>query len=284
MRKILPAGLLLALLVLTGLWFRERQKSALLRQQNAESRQQANEARAVLDAQSGSLQQQANQLQKLQEEKAEAVRLRGEVSRLRQQLQLKEAELARRAAATANMAAASTNSEASSPVQSFSAQVRATLAWNQTLVTGGWPTEPGKHCFVLVDAQKIPLSGEENEPQQLEIRTKYLELPDALVTRLGLANVVTDKNETQGQATLTREQAAAIFEAIKDQSGVDLLSAPTITTVNNREAQIKSVDVFKTPDGQEHELGPAVNVVPHIPVGGESVLLSVTAQLKRRAK
>jgi hypothetical protein len=278
MRKIIPIGLLLALGGLIFLTVRQRSASADLRRENALLRQQLVDIKQAHDALAESSRRQAEQWQKLQGEKGEAIRLRGEMTRLRQQL--REAELASRAAVRPTNSTSVDANAAKPMVESFRAVARARLAWSQTLVTGGWKTKEGKHTFVFVDASKIP----NEEPLQLDLRTKYLELPDELLAQHGLAGLISDKNDTTAQSSITREQMLALFESLKDQPGVDLLSAPTVTTLDGRQAQIKSVDVVTTPDGQQHELGPSVDIVPSVTANGESIDLTVIASLNRRSK
>ncbi len=280
MRKIIPACLLLALGGAIFLTVRQREEAENFRRQNGGLQQQVAEARQAHDAARELLRQQAEQVQKLQSEKDETIRLRGEVTRLRQQLKQKESELANRSALRQTNSVPTENAGPDSPVESFRAVVRARLAWNQTLVTGGWKTKEGKHTFVFVDATKIP----NEEPLQLDLRTKYLELPDELLAKHGLTGLVSDKNDSTAHSSISREQMRALFESLKDQPGVDLLSAPTVTTMDGRQAQIKAVDVIKTPNGQELELGPSVDIIPKATEDGEFIDLTVLAHLNRRSK
>lgn len=280
MRKIIPVCLLLALGGMVFLAVREWKETEMFRRHNAGLQRQIMEAMQAQEAAREMLRRQTEQIQKLQNERDEAIRLRGEVTRLRQQLKQKESELANRLAFRQTNAASTENAGIQPPVENFRAVVRARLAWNQALVTGGWKTREGKHTFVFVDATKVPNEG----PLQLELRSKYLELPDELLAKHGLAGLVSDQNDTTTHSSITREQMLALFESLKDQPGVDLLSAPTIITMDGGQAQIKSVDVIKTPDGQELELGPSVDIIPKATESGEFVDLTVQAQLNRRSK
>lgn len=238
------------------------------------------EAKQAHDAVRESLRQQAEQLQKLQSERDEAIRLRGEATRLRQQLKEQEAELANRAVRQRTNSSPTENAADKSMIESFRSVVQARLGWNQALVTGGWKTKERMHTFVLVDASKIPGEGS----QQLELRTKYLELPDAALANLGLAGLVSDKKDTTAHLTITREHMRALSKLLDEVPGSDLLSAPTITTMDGREAQIKSVDAFKAPDGQEFELGPRVSITPKVSETGDAIYLGVIAELNHRSK
>lgn len=280
MQKIIPVCLLLVLGGVIFLTVRQQKEAENFRRQNAGLQQQVAEAKQAHDAASESLRQQTEQIQKLQNERDEAIRLRGEVTRLRQQLKQKESELANRSALRQTNAASTENAGTQPPVETFRAVVRARLAWNQTLVTGGWKTKEGKHTFVFVDATKIP----NEEPLQLDLRTKYLELPDELLAKHGLAGLVSDKNDSTTHSSITREQMLALFESLKDQPGVDLLSAPTVTTLDGRKAQVTSLEVFKAPDGREFELGPRVSLTPKVTETGDAIDLGVIAELNHRSK
>jgi hypothetical protein len=280
MRKIIPVCLALVLGGMFFLMVRQREQAADLFQQNSGLQQQMAVVKQAHDSVLELLRKQSEQLQKLQSEKDEAIRLRGEVTRLRQQLKEQEAELANRAARQRTNASPTENAAYKPLVESFRSVVQARLGWNQTLVTGGWKTKEGMHTFVLVDATKVSGEG----PQQLELRTKYLEVPDDALANLGLAGLVSDKKDTTAHLTITREHMRALIKSLDGLPSTDLLSAPTITTLDGRQAQVKAVDVVKTPDGQQLEVGPSVDIVPSVTANGEFIDLTVLAHLNRRSQ
>lgn len=286
MRKVLFTGLLLLVAGITFLLMRERNENRRVRAQHADLLQRLVESEQTRDELVEVRRKQTDQLQRLQGQTAETARLRGEVSRLRQLLKQREMEMemANRPSGSRTNSSSARNVEPAFSIESFTATARARLAWSQTLVTGGWKTSEGKHCLVLVEPEKVSNSQSTGEPAQIMIRTKYLELSDQLLAQLGFSEMTSEKSDTSKQMILTRDQTTALFDALKDQPETDLLSAPVVTTLDGREAQIKSVDILKTPDGQEREMGPSVNLVPQISPGGESVDLSVVAQLNRRFK
>ncbi len=275
MRKILFTLLLLALGGMVWLTVSQRTRRLDWERQKAELHQQLMEAKSAQENAREKAREQADRLRKLEREKVEAIRLRGDIARLRQQSKEQEAELANRAARQRTNSAPTENAADKPMIESFRSVVQARLGWNQTLVTGGWKTKEGKHTFVFIDASKV----RNEEPLQLDYRTKYLELPDELLAKHGLAGLVSDKNDGTAHSAITREQMRALFESLKDQPGVDLLSAPSVTIMDGRQAQIKAVDPIKTADGQEVESGWSMDITGKATEDREFIDLTVQAHL-----
>jgi beta-lactamase regulating signal transducer with metallopeptidase domain len=102
---------------------------------------------------------------------------------------------------------------------------------------------------------------------------------------------------------LTREEFRQVMEGLEQQRGVNILSAPRITTVSGRQAQIKAVNVryvvtdldFSTnrpapgqagdevliqPVAQPFELGPVVDLLPNVWADNQTIGLTVLASVK----
>ena len=285
MRK---ATIICCLFLLTGLAcfvIRERAALAGLREENERWRRQWAELERAREASADVLRQQNDENLRLRADLGELARLRGETTRLRQELQAAAAAKKMAALTITNGALASApEAESLPPIEKYTANVRARLAWNQTLITGGWRTSEGKRCLVFVEPQKIEDGEDPGAPRQLTVRTKFMELSDDLLAQLGLAKLASDKNESSSQIVLTLEQTTALQETLKQNGGVDILSAPEITTLSGRQAQIKVVDILKTASGKEYEVGPIVDVVPSVSPNGDFVDMTVLAQLNRRSK
>jgi len=167
----------------------------------------------------------SRQIDSLKRDQEELVRLRGEVSRLR------------RPSAPAATAPAFTNvptSELTEPVpdrRSLIANVKARVPANGLLVTGGWETQPGRRALVLVGpVATVQADG----TVVVEISTRIVEAPEASLTRLGLDLRSGDKSTAQ--ALFEADQYTALIAAMEASEDFDVLSAPTITTADGRQA------------------------------------------------
>jgi general secretion pathway protein D len=103
--------------------------------------------------------------------------------------------------------------------------------------------------------------------------------------------------ETENRAmVLTDPQFRLVLKALKERSGVDLLSAPKVTTLSARQAQIK-VTTTRTlvmgvardpakPDGvvdlltSKEEMGPVVDITPVVGSDGYTIQLTVAATIR----
>jgi len=217
----------------------------------------------------------ATELERLRQAQSELLRLRGETSQLRRQL--KEELQARRAPAPKDSPPVPASTEETSPpVETFSATVHASLTSKQTLVTGGWTVPGGKRAVVLIEptiGAGADLAG------QVVIQARFVELSEEALARVGLGGLKSDGKESSSQTVLGPEQTALLIASLESTQGVNVLSAPKISTLDGRQAQIKCVNV-RTVAGEATELGPVVDVVPRLSPDGGSVDLSVVAQLR----
>ena len=221
------------------------------------------------------------ELARLRNEHSELLRLRGETAVLRAQLKSKGTK------AKPGEEPAPTTTE--SPVKIFTAKVDAELPPRQTLVTGGWPTTDGKRTFLLIEPTFVDPAGNEITPDgvrgaagntQITLQTRFAEVPEESLQILGLNNVKSADHESSAQLVLTKEQSELLFKTLEKLAGVEVLSAPRITTVNGRQAQVSVMDE-KTIDAQVYHLGPTVDVLPQVTPDGRSIKLSVGASITR---
>jgi general secretion pathway protein D len=134
---------------------------------------------------------------------------------------------------------------------------------------------------------------------------------------LTLTNAVGEARAIPGSATnaeantligiLTDQAFRQVIGKLEKQKGVDILSAPKITTLSGRQAQVKVVDIKSvvtllqsnsttitagktnlmskpslpwSPVTEPFELGPTVDVVPSVLAGGEHILLTVIPSVR----
>ena len=274
--KLIACGVLVLACLTAGL-YRQHQQLRRLRTDNVRLKANGAEQESLREENSRLRQSHADpaELERLRQSQSELLRLRGEVSRLRQQL--KQAELARRIPPAKGSSAESAPAEfPPSPVETYSATLRASLASRQTLVTGGWSTADGKRTLLLVE----PIVGEAEMAGQVTIQARFAEMPEDVLIKAGLDWMKSDAKESTAQSILDPEQAAHLLATLENSSGVNVMSGPKVSTLDGRQAQIKTVNLRTFGPGETHELGQVVDVVPNLSADGRSVDLTVIAQLK----
>ena len=274
--KLLALGAFVLACLTAGLFW-QQQELRRLRAENARWLANGGELDS-LRAELARLQQaqiDPTELERLRQSQSELLRLRGEVSRLRRQL--KDSELARRSAPVKDAPPASAPAdEATPPVETYSASLRAILASGHTLVTGGWATGGGKRTLLLVE----PVIGGADMPGTVTIQTRFAEMSEEVLSKAGLDWMKTGAKESSVQSVLDPEQAAHLVATLEATRGVDVLSAPTVSTLDGRQARIEHTTMRTFGPGETHALGPVVNFVPNLSADGRSVDLTITAQLK----
>ena len=220
----------------------------------------------------------AKELEKLRKEQSELLRLRDELSRLR--WQLKEAVATKAAPSKAAAAAPPPTPEAPpppvSPVDTYQATVQAVLAPNHALVTGGWATGDGKRTFVLIQPEVV---SDANQGGQIAVQSRFVEMPDEVASETGFAALKAEGKHSVAQAVLNEEQSKAMVALLESKKGVSMLAAPRVSTLDGRQAQIKSVSL-KTIDGETYEMGPTVDVTPRLSADQSRIEMNVTATLR----
>lgn len=214
-------------------------------------------------------------LERLRQGQTELLRLRGEASQLRRQL--KDVEQARRSARVKDSPPVSALAEEeAAPVETYTAAVRASLTSKQTLITGGWAVPNNKRGLVLIEPA---IGGDADQAGQVIIQARFVELPEEVLSKVGMDGLKSDGKESSAQSILTAEQSEAVISMLKETQGVNVLSAPKISTLDGRQAQMK-VGGTRTVNGVVFEVGPSVDVVPHVSPDGNSVDLTVIARLR----
>jgi len=141
-------------------------------------------------------------------------------------------------------------------------------------------------------------------PPQVTIELRTCEISEDDLSSSGLNRYLVATSATNSFVTasgvLTDPQFRAVIRTLEKRQGVDLISAPKITTVSGRQAQIKVVDPkyivtdidlnqtasgpsFETvmqPITESIELGPVVDVVPYVSGGGYTIKMTIIPTLK----
>jgi len=236
-----------------------RQKSQQLEQLRAE-----NEPLAKLKVD-------ADELERLRGDRAELMRLRGEVGLLRSDLKnavshrMQDKQIARDGDATPDPAPT---------VAKYRANVRANVGNGQTLATGGWPTEQGRHLLVFMTPQ-LEFGG---DYQSVFVQAQLVDVPDSVLAALDLEALRTDAIESSLKEVFSAERADAILNALREAEGVNFLSGPRVVARDGQQAQI-SVTKAEVIAGETHTLGPIINFLPSVSSDGNSVEVAVEAEV-----
>jgi len=200
----------------------------------------------------------------------ELLRLRGEVTRLRNQADILAADAKAAMTFQAEMLQALSNTP---PIRTLASTAVATATWNQPILTGGWKTPSGKRAIVVTTPMSNGVLG------QLAIKSQLLEYTEEAGAILGLDEFNTEEQAASKASQLSAQQWDTILKAASAHEGVDVITAPMVTTLSGRQAQIQVVDLHQTPSGEKYTTGPVLDIIPTINPDGESVHLVLASHL-----
>ncbi len=182
------------------------QSNLVLRQQNQALRDQLQQAQHA-PAEPAPASTPSAQLADAQRE---LLRLRGEVSRLSR-------ELAAISARTNRPVLADEDNPVTNVISGFTplqATVHSQLARGESLLTGGWPGEPGARVFLLAMPQ---ITGE--NPDRVVVQFATMEMPQNLLADFGLDGVQAEGPSSGVSKVLPPGQAESIRQWFLDSSG-----------------------------------------------------------------
>lgn len=256
-----------------GVFVWQRFVTARLEAENLQLREAAKQAVALSEenARLANERIDPDELKRLRDGQAELLRLRGQVAQLR-----RETEDAKAAAAMAARARSKSTAEqpqlGESPVESFTNNVTASVGWNHTLATGGWRLASGNRLFVFL--KPVPIT----DANTVLVQGKIAEVPEHLLSQLGLEGFKTDGQENTGNI-FSPEQSERLAKALEQTEGVKLLSAPRVGALSGQQALISVTKAHSLPTGESYTTGPTINVVPTIAPDRQTVELVVGAKL-----
>ena len=198
----------------------------------------------------------------------ELMRLRGEVGLLRSQLRQQATQR------MTNAPPASNSASAPGAVEPFRGEVTARVGSGQTLVTGGWTTEPGKHAFFFVTPVVDP---KPDQPGRIVFRSEILEMTDDVLNQSGLKDYTTEARESSLAGLYTIDQARAFreamqgFEGAKSESQVQIAFEGGTTKLR--------LGFPSSTNAPSQRAGPLVELLPRITPGGDSVDLTIRSEL-----
>jgi hypothetical protein len=204
----------------------------------------------------------SRQIDSLKRDQEELVRLRGEVSRLRRT----SAPSAAAPPVPAPKPAATSVVPDVEP-KTLTASVKARIPANGVLVTGGWESSPGRRAIVLVS----PIATTQPDGTvTVEITTRIVEGPEASLAAIGID--LRSGDTSTAQQLFDASQHATLLGALEATEGLDLLSVPTITTADGRQAQVAW-------NADEHRRATEIGLIPKFDPTDGSIEVNVSASL-----
>ena len=214
------------------------------------------------------------ELESLRQSKSELQRLRGQFAVLRTQLQ----DPPEKKPEEASPAAVAVKPEPSVPVRTFTTTTHAQLKPDEIMVTGGWTTRAGRSTWIIVSPS---ITGPDSAtPNVITVEQKVVEVPDQVARNLGLAELRTAQNDTTQNGIFDGPQAEAFWKELEESEGVELLASPKISTISGRQAQVSALEAIII-DGQQYNVGPAVEILPTLLDNG-SLKLALTGRITLR--
>jgi hypothetical protein len=114
--------------------------------------------------------------------------------------------------------------------------------------------------------------------QQVTIDTKFAKLPAPMLKKIAFEAIGMDISGAGVSAILTEPQLRSLIHGFEQQAGADILAAPRVTTLNNRQANVQVVQMGD-PDAGEPKLGPSLVVMPAISADRLTINLFAWARL-----
>jgi RNA polymerase sigma factor (sigma-70 family) len=113
------------------------------------------------------------------------------------------------------------------------------------------------------------------EVLQIAIQGRVVELSHERMSELLKSGFPPVADEKNFNLKLEGATATAVFALLEKSEGVDILSAPRVTTVDGREARVSVTDELGLPDGTSLPLGLEVGFVPTVLPDKESTHLKI---------
>jgi len=261
-------------LVAMALWLAWQHRTIQhLRNTNAELREMAAQGAALGEENARLRQSQEEARKRTGDHTAEVARLRGEVSGLRQQLAASSAQLLKTRQEKRDPGQGNKNEEM--VLETYVANTRTLLAPGQTAVTGGWSTQPGKRLLIFVQPEIIGAG----PPTQILLQAKLIEMPEGVITDIGMDALRAEQKESSSLGMLNKEQAESILKQLEETAGVELLSAPRVATFDGKQARVQ-MSQTKMIGGSNQQVGPVIEFIPRMSADGSAVDLTISAQLR----
>lgn len=168
-------------------------------------------------------------------------------------------------------------------VEDFTATLTTELAPRQTLVTGGWKLPNGNRAIVMIQPTLINHRGEppqRGEAALVQVEAMFAEMPEEVLDKVGLQMMRTTGEESEAQEILEPAAQQRLKEQLGSTSNVNVLSGPQMTTISGRQAQVQMLNTVMI-DGVQRQVGPSLRVYPIVYPDGNTLEMTVDAQLRK---
>ena len=115
----------------------------------------------------------------------------------------------------------------------------------QTLIMGGWSTQPGERLLVFITPTMIDSAGKRLAPpfsakSEIMLDSKFVEAPDQVFADLGLQTLFTEQNDSKEALQCSDAEFRSYIQAIQQRA--NLLTAPRVSTLLGRQAGVAVQD------------------------------------------
>jgi RNA polymerase sigma factor (sigma-70 family) len=249
----------------------QRQSQAKLREENQALREQVERHRGT-EEQLARIQVDRDELEKLRRSQSELLRLRGEVTALRS---VSKAAALQPSPADRVNPGASAVPDTVPRVTRLQASIRTRIGSGNTLVTGGWVSGAGNRIFMLATPTII---GENSD--QVNISTKVIEVPEAVLSKVGLDTFRAEGAESSVQQVISADQVDILLEKLQATEGANLIAAGGISTLDGRQCQVKATNE-QVIDGVKLDLLPVFDMIPVISGDKKAIDITLHAGISR---
>ncbi|MEI7732220.1 MAG: hypothetical protein WCO56_21775 [Verrucomicrobiota bacterium] len=249
----------------------ERELEAMSQQQSPLA-QQVETLRQERENLKSELQRTQGQLVEARKKESELIRLRGQFTQMQTQ-----ADREKRGQQLPKTPQVTTTEAAPTPpvLQTHSLKTLVRIPNGHTMVAGGWQSSAGKRTITLITP--VSQAGEQGEPQ-IVVRSVVVEATDAVWQQVGLGGIQTGADQQATPNSLTGEQMQTLLQSLQSMKDVDVLSAPTVSTINGRAAEI-SVGGGQQPGDTNAAPGIRLNLTPSLTADRTAVDLNVDMQI-----
>jgi hypothetical protein len=167
------------------------------------------------------------------------------------------------ATAATSPSAASTPKAAEAPLVAYSLEGTVRMGFGGMVVGGGWRLQEGRRAFLFASPTR-----EESGSVMLDAR--LVEMPDAVVERFGLQDVVAGGRASEKFFIRDAAARAELIRNLEQTAGVDVLSGPRVLTRSGGDATIQ---VQGNPDSGEP--GIRIGFTPTVQADGVNLDLGI---------
>ena len=122
-----------------------------------------------------------------------------------------------------------------------------------------------------------------NPPAQLNVKTRFLRLPDSLMRDLWTAIGVTRTDATNFSKILTPAQTSVLLRAISAKDHHNLINEASVTTLSGRQAEVQCVElktILSNNVPTQIPLGPTIDMTPILGHDGWKIGLRIVTTLR----